>query len=140
MINDKGRWNDVGCDVLRGYLCEIRAETSIPEPQPDWTPCQDQGLADQGFVQLRDSCYKLHEGISNFDGAEEHCRQYGEDTHLLSIMDIIEEDFSIVLSFKDRSDIVWLGLKKSEVNTLISTRRTYIYDHDFTLYTLLSYK
>ena len=122
----EGRWNDVGCDVLRGYLCEIRAETSIPEPQPDWTPCQDQGLADQGFVQLRDSCYKLEEAGTHFDKAEEHCRQYGEDTHLLSIMDIIEEDFSIVLSFKERSDIVWLGLKKSEVIITLLFNEIYI--------------
>ena len=117
-----GRWNDVGCGELRGYLCEIRAETSIPEPQPDWPPCDDQTMADKGFIKIRDVCYQNVDEAKTFSQAEDHCKEQGEHTHLLSVMDMVEEDVGIVLSFKEMSDVTWLGLSKSEVNIICRER------------------
>ena len=84
-----GRWNDVDCNVTRGYICEIRAESQYPEPQPDFDKCSEESLASQGFYQFRDSCYSVMTEVKSFTEAEENCRQFGEDVHLLSVMDMI---------------------------------------------------
>ena len=91
-----GRWNDVDCNHTRGYICEIRADSQYPEPQPDFDKCSQENLASQGFYQFRDSCYGFIPEAKSFNEAEENCRQFGENVHLLSVMDMIGKIHQIV--------------------------------------------
>ena len=84
-----GQWNDMDCNVTRGYICEIRADPQYSEHHPDFPDCSEQSLSDKGFHQFRDSCYNLMTEEKTFDEAEESCRQFGENVHLLSVMDMI---------------------------------------------------
>ena len=68
----------------------------------------------QGFVALRDSCYLDFDDKKSFQAAEEACRSQGESVHLLSVMDIVEEDFAIAFANTDWDDVTWLGLQRAE--------------------------
>ena len=63
-------------------------------------------------MAFRDDCYKVVTEEKTFQEAEEHCRQFGENVHLVSIDDIIEEDFTIVFSHPEN---IWIGLSKTDV-------------------------
>ena len=68
----------------------------------------------QGFVALRDSCYLDFDEKKSFQQAEEACRSHGDSVHLLSVMDIVEEDFAIAFANTDWDDVTWLGLQRAE--------------------------
>ena len=84
-----GKWNDIDCNVTRGYICEIRADPQYPEYHPDFPECSEPSLAGKDFHQVRDSCYAVVSEEKTFDEAEENCRGFGENVHLLSVMDMI---------------------------------------------------
>ena len=103
---------------MRGYVCEVTAEDQYDETPHDWPACADQGMADKGFLAVRDSCYLPVEDTMTFSEAEAHCTGQGDSVHLLSVMDLVENDVAIALSNKRGSDKIWLGLQKSEVITV----------------------
>ena len=86
-----GKWNDIDCNVTRGYICEIRADPQYSQHHPDFPDCAEQSMSGKGFYQFRDSCYNAMEEEKTFSEAEENCRQFGENVHLLSVMDMIGE-------------------------------------------------
>ena len=96
-------------------MCEVRAEDQYDETPQDWPACADQEMADKGFLAVRDSCYLPVENTMTFSEAEAHCTGQGDSVHLLSVMDLVENDVAIALSNKQGSDKIWLGLQKSEV-------------------------
>ena len=115
-----GKWNDVDCGLSTGYICEVRASDNYPEPEPEFPACANSSLSEQGFVQQwqfsdTPACYLHVKEERTMREAEEYCRQFGDHTHLLSVADIVEEDFAIVYTFEDKSDNLWLGLEKEEV-------------------------
>ena len=65
-------------------------------------------------MALRDSCYLDFDDKKSFQAAEEACRSQGESVHLLSVMDIVEEDFAIAFANTDWDDVTWLGLQRAE--------------------------
>ena len=99
-------------------MCEVTAEDQYDETPHDWPACADQGMADKGFLAVRDSCYLPVEDTMTFSEAEAHCTGQGDSVHLLSVMDLVENDVAIALSNKRGSDKIWLGLQKSEVITV----------------------
>ena len=103
------------CDQLRSFVCEVRAEDQYDETPHDWPACADQGMADKGFLAVRDSCYLPVEDTMTLQEAEAHCTRQGDSVHLLSVMDLVENDVAITLSNKHGNDRIWLGLQKSEV-------------------------
>ena len=96
-------------------MCEVRAEDQYDETPHDWPACADQGMADKGFLAIRDSCYLPVEDTMTLQEAEVHCTRQGDSVHLLSVMDLVENDVAITLSNKHGNDRIWLGLQKSEV-------------------------
>ena len=89
-----GRWNDVACSEMRGYICEIKVENQYPEQDNSyWDNCPvNEHLSNQGFVSKTvmgetHSCYYHVKDAETFSVAEEHCRNLGTDVHLLSIQD-----------------------------------------------------
>lgn len=93
----------------------MRAEDQYDETPHDWPACTDQAMAEKGFLGVRDSCYLSVEDTMTFSEAEAHCTGQGDSVHLLSVMDLVENDVAIALSNKRGSDKIWLGLQKSEV-------------------------
>ena len=97
----------------------MKAEDQYDEGPHDWPACADQGMADKGFLGLRDSCYLAVEDTMSMKEAEAHCAAQGDSTHLLSVMDLVENDVAIALSNKRGSDKIWLGLQKTEVDFMM---------------------
>lgn len=100
-------------------MCEIKAEDQYEDTPHDWPACADQGMADKGFLAVRDSCYLPVEDTMTLTEAEAHCTGLGDNVHLLSVMDLVENDVAIALSNKHGTDRIWLGLQKSEVIILV---------------------
>ena len=96
-------------------MCEVKAEDQYEDTPHDWPACADQGMADKGFLAIRDSCYLAVEDTMTLTEAEAHCEGQGDNVHLLSVMDIVENDVAIALSNKHGTDRIWLGFQKSEV-------------------------
>ncbi|KAJ8036335.1 Macrophage mannose receptor 1 [Holothuria leucospilota] len=99
-----GRWNDIGCDGSKGYICQRSIDEAYPQQPPDDNDC------DTGYVPYYDSCFKLLTSTSDFATAAATCQNDGY--YLASIHDEFEQAFVETLMYSKTGNPVWIGMRE----------------------------
>ncbi|KAK7482491.1 hypothetical protein BaRGS_00026308, partial [Batillaria attramentaria] len=102
-----GKWNDVNCGDLHGYVCQTLRDVSYPKE----TPVICEGKSD--YHHYRDSCYGTYKMAKNWTDAQSTCLLDGGQ--LLSVRDVHELAEVTTLVPSDVTDAVWTGLSFDSV-------------------------
>ena len=112
--NDVGKWDDIACFDINGYICKTQASTEYNAP-PATPKCDDvPEVADYKFTKFNGNCYKYQSNKVTWQEAESACQQMG-GSHLVSINDAMEQAFAFT---RIKSVSTWIGLNNKQVKTL----------------------
>lgn len=109
-IFDAGTWNDLPCDKLRGYACQMYKDPDNPITVPGLTT---QHQCVDGYVPYWYACYKLVAGQPK-GWAEAEALCVADGGHLTSIHSDPENSAVIVYLMKETATNVtfaWIGLE-----------------------------
>ncbi|KAJ8307073.1 hypothetical protein KUTeg_015157, partial [Tegillarca granosa] len=105
--SDRGKWDDIGCTNLLGYICEGQKVSGLPIATPPGSLCKS------GYFPYGQGCYKMF-SKTDWQTAATNCSYDGGS--LTSIIDVYEESF-IKSVFINVNQSVWLGMTFSAQGT-----------------------
>ncbi|XP_033624617.1 macrophage mannose receptor 1-like [Asterias rubens] len=119
--NNAGRWNDVGCGTLNGYICQSKPDLNIDPPPLVINPCET-GYA---YWPKTGSCFKIIYVPKDFNDATTACQNLGSKVTLASLNDPYEAAYANSLMVAtavdpedgliDREEPLWIGMVDEEV-------------------------
>ncbi|XP_061416055.1 macrophage mannose receptor 1-like [Lethenteron reissneri] len=99
-----GRWNDMLCSVVRGFVCHMKKDSVIPDPKPTSGHCPT------GFTSTRrSSCYRVSDTVATWEAARDACRAEHHGADLASVDSAYEQAFLNAVAQPEKDDM-WIGL------------------------------
>ncbi|XP_011362718.1 macrophage mannose receptor 1 [Pteropus vampyrus] len=103
---EAGKWMDDTCNSKRGYVCQTRPDSSLPNP-PATIPTD-------GFVQYGKSSYSLMKLKLQWPEAENYCKLHS--SLIASILDPYSNAFAW-MQMQTFNEPVWIGLNSNATNS-----------------------
>ncbi|XP_066983330.1 macrophage mannose receptor 1-like isoform X1 [Macrobrachium rosenbergii] len=101
--NLAGQWNDINCEALNGYICQITPDSS----QPSSNPFQTCSPPFDNYIRYNNKCYRVEATVKTWKEAEMTCRNEGG--HLASAANKAESSWLWVLAQQYSLENPWTG-------------------------------